>query len=198
LGAADEPAVRALLSAGTPLLFTTGTAVLGSAPADEDSGPDPHPIAANRPPLERLVLAADGRVIRPGMVYGHGRGLVHELLAAQAAERGHGVYIGPPGVRWPVVHVDDLAALYVAVIERAPAGTVWHGVGETVRLDAIAAALGGGRAKSWPAAEAAVSLGPLADLFTRDQQVTATKTRQRLGWEPVHTSILAYLNGAGT
>jgi nucleoside-diphosphate-sugar epimerase len=196
MGESDEPAIRALISAGAPLLFTTGAAVLGSGPVDEDSVPDPHPVAANRPGLERLVLAADGQVIRPGLVYGHGRGLVQELLAVQAARRGHGVYIGPAGVRWPVVHVDDLAALYRAVIERAPAGTIWHGVGETVRLDAIAATLGGGTAESWPVAEATAALGPLADLSTRDQQVTATKTRQRLGWTPVHTSIVAYLNGS--
>jgi hypothetical protein len=39
------------------------------------------------------------------------------------------------------VHVDDLAALYLAVATQAAPGTVWHGVSETIRLDAIAAAL---------------------------------------------------------
>jgi nucleoside-diphosphate-sugar epimerase len=191
--ATDLPSLRALLAAGSPVIYTTGAAVLGSAPSDEDSAPDPHPIAAGRPALEREVLAAGGRVIRPGMVYGDGGGLVHGLLADKAAAAGTGVYIGPPGVRWPVVHVDDLAALYLAVADRAAPGTVWHGIGETVRLDAIAAALGGGTARSWPLPDAAAELGLLADLFTRDQQVSAGKTRQRLGWRPAHPSILAYL-----
>jgi nucleoside-diphosphate-sugar epimerase len=147
-------------------------------------------VAASRPEIERRVLAAGGWVIRPGMVHGNGGGLVHGLLTTKAAERGTGVYIGEPGVRWPVVHVEDLAALYLAVATRAAPGTVWHGIGETVRLDAIAAALGGGTATSWPLADAQVELGPLADLFTRDQDVSAAKTREALGWTPVHTSII--------
>src|SRR5262249_52481907 len=102
----------------------------------------PPPSAAGRPAIERRVLHAGGWVIRPGMVYGDGGGLVHGLLAAKATERGTGIYIGPPGTRWPVVHVGDLAALYLAVATRAAPGTIWHGIGETVRLDAIATALG--------------------------------------------------------
>jgi nucleoside-diphosphate-sugar epimerase len=186
--------VEALVAARPPLVFTTGAAVLSGGPADEDSEPDPHPIAGNRPALERLVLNAGGRVIRPGLVYGGDGGLVHGLLATKAAARGTGVYIGQPGTRWPVVHLDDLAALYRAVIEHAPPATIWHGISETVRLDAIAMALGGGTATSWPVLEAEQELGQLASLFTRDQQVSAAKTRQRLGWAPVHTSIVEYLS----
>jgi hypothetical protein len=33
----------------------------------------------------------------------------------------------------------------------------------------------------------------LADLFTRDQDVSAARTRAALGWTPVHTSIIKYL-----
>ncbi|MEN3359778.1 MAG: hypothetical protein V7637_3760 [Mycobacteriales bacterium] len=190
---ADLAAARALLAAGSPVIYTTGAAVLPAGPADEDTAPDPHPVATGRDQIEREVLAAGGRVIRPGLVYGRGAGLVPELLGAWAAKAGTGVYIGPPGVRWPAVHVDDLAALYVAVAEAAGPGTIWHGVGETVRLDAVAAGLGAGAAISWPLAEATEELGPLADLFTRDQKVSAARTRDRLGWAPAHTSMLAEL-----
>ncbi|MET8146539.1 NAD-dependent epimerase/dehydratase family protein [Sphaerisporangium sp. NPDC005288] len=189
----DLAGVDALLAAGSPVVCTTGAAVLGAGAVDEDSPPAPHPIAAWRPEVERRVLAAGGWVIRPGLVYGHGGGLVHGLLAAKAAERGGGVYIGEPGVRWPVVHVDDLSDLYVAVVRSAAPGTVWHGMAETARLDAIARALGGGRASSWPVEEAKAELGPLADLFTRDQDVSAAKTRELLGWTPRHTSVIAHL-----
>jgi nucleoside-diphosphate-sugar epimerase len=139
------------------------------------------------------VLASGGWVIRPGMVYGHSGGLVHGLLTAKAAECGTGVYIGSPGTRWPVVHVGDLATLYLAVATRAAPGTIWHGASETVRLDAIATALGGGTAASWPVSEASTELGLLADLFTRDQDVSSAKTRAALGWTPAHTSIVKYL-----
>src|SRR6266702_4276308 len=136
---------------------------------------------------------AGGWVIRPGMVYGDDGGLVPGLLTTKAVERGTGVYIGPPGTRWPVVHVDDLAALYLAVATRAAPGTIWHGASETVRLDAIATALGGGTAASWPVSEASTELVLLADLFTRDQDVSAAKTRAALGWAPAWTSIVKYL-----
>jgi nucleoside-diphosphate-sugar epimerase len=189
----DLAGVDALLAAGGPVIYTTGAAVLGAGTGDEDSSPDPHPLAGGRPEAERHVLAAGGRVIRPGLVYGNGNGLVHGLLTAKAAEHGTGVYIGEPGVRWPVVHVEDLAALYLAVAATAAPGTIWHGMSETVRLDAIAEALGGGTAASWPLDEATKELGPLADLFTRDQDVSSAKTRQALGWTPAHTSIIEYL-----
>jgi nucleoside-diphosphate-sugar epimerase len=190
----DHAGAQALLASASPLLYTTGAAVLGAGTQDEDSPADPHPIAAGRPAIEQLVLHAGGWVIRPGMVYGEDGGLVHGLLSAKAAERGTGVYIGPPGIRWPVVHVDDLASLYLAVATRAAPGTIWHGASETIRLDAIATALGRGQATSWPVSQARAELGPLADLFTRDQDVSAAKTRAALGWTPVHTSILTYLS----
>ena len=122
----DRVGAQALLASGSPLLYTTGAAVLGAGAQDEDSPADPHPIAVGRPAIEQSVLRSGGWVIRPGMVYGDGGGLVHGLLTAKAAERGTGVYIGPPGTRWPVVHVDDLAALYLAVATArrpAPSGT---------------------------------------------------------------------------
>lgn len=189
----DRAGVEALLASGSPLLHTTGAAVLGAGIQNEDSPADPHPIAAGRPLIEQHVLASGGWVIRPGMVYGHSGGLVHGLLTAKAARCGTGVYIGPPGTRWPVVHVDDLATLYLAAATRAAPGTLWHGVSETVRLDAIATALGGGTAASWPVSEASTELGLLADLFTRDQDISSAKTRAALDWTPAHTSIIKYL-----
>ncbi|HEY8473767.1 MAG TPA: NAD-dependent epimerase/dehydratase family protein [Natronosporangium sp.] len=192
---ADRAAVDALLAAGSPLVYTTGASVLGAGRQDEDSPPDSHPTTAWRPAAERRVLDTGGWVVRPGLVYGNGGGLVHGLLARKAAERGTGVYIGEPGVRWPVVHVEDLAQLFVAVVEHAPPGTIWHGIAETARLDAIAAALGNGSATSWPLPEAIAELGQLADLFTRDQVVSAAKTRRELGWTPRHTSIVEHLAG---
>ena len=52
---------------------------------------------------------------------------------------------------------------------------------------------GGGTAASWPVSQASAELGLLADLFTRDQDVSAAKTRAALGWEPACTSIVKYL-----
>src|SRR5436190_1095527 len=96
----DRAGAEALLSSGSPVLYTTGAAVLGPGAQDEDSAADPH---------------------------------------------------------------------------------------------AIATALGSGTAASWPVSEASTELGLLADLFTRDQDVSAAKTRAGLGWAPAWTSIVKYL-----
>lgn len=190
---ADVAGAAALVASGTPVLYTTGASVLGAGTVDETSTPDPHPVAAGRPEIERRVLAAGGWVIRPGLVYGDGAGLVPDLMGGWAARRGAGVYIGQPGTRWPVVHVADLAELYVAALRHGGPPAIWHGVAQTVRLDAIAAALGGGAAVSWPVADAVAELGPLADLFTRDQDVSSARTREALGWTPAHTAMLTEL-----
>jgi nucleoside-diphosphate-sugar epimerase len=193
---ADLAGADALIASGSPVVYTTGAAVLGGGSHDEDSLPDPHPVAAMRPEIERRVLAAGGWVIRPGMTYGSSGSPVIGLLTAKAAQRGAGAYIGEPGTRWPVVHVDDLAGLYVAVVAAAPPRTIWHGMSENARLDAIAEALGNGAATSWPLEDATTELGLLASLFTRDQVVSSAKTREKLGWTPVHRSIVAHLTAA--
>ncbi|RJL27063.1 NAD-dependent epimerase/dehydratase family protein [Bailinhaonella thermotolerans] len=189
----DLAGVDALVAAGVPLVYTTGAAVLGPGWSDEDSDPDPHPLISWRGEAERRVLAAGGHVVRPGLAYGDGGGLVAGLLAREAAERGVGVYIGEPGVRLPVVHVEDLAALYVAVLGASGPGRIWHGMSENVRLDEVAAVLGGGEAVSWPLEEARAEVGPAADLFTLDQVVDSAKTRDLLGWRPARTSLLDWL-----
>ncbi|MEV0197859.1 NAD-dependent epimerase/dehydratase family protein [Nonomuraea sp. NPDC050691] len=188
----DLAGVDALTASGVPVIYTTGAAVLGSEPSDEDTDPDPHPLIRWRAEAERRVLAAGGQVVRPGMVYGNGGGLIAGLLAPKAAEQGVGVYIGEPGVRWPVVHAEDLADLYVTVLDRTEPG-IWHGMSETVRLDELAAALGEGRTASWPLEEARAEIGGIADLFVLDQQISSTKTRNHLDWHPAHTSLLDWL-----
>jgi len=97
------------------------------APKTRTARPPRTPSRPAGPPSSGACSAPAAGVIRPGMVYGDGGGLVHGLLTTKAAERGTGVYIGPPGTRWPVVHIDDLAALYLAVATRAAPGTIWHG-----------------------------------------------------------------------
>ncbi len=58
---------------------------------------------------------------------------------------------------------------------------------------ALTAALGAGTAVCWSLPDATAALGPLADLFTRDQDVSATTTRTTLGWHPRHRAILTEL-----
>ncbi|MDQ2950041.1 MAG: NAD-dependent epimerase/dehydratase family protein, partial [Acidobacteriota bacterium] len=148
-GRADGEAILAMLSAlkgtGKPFVYTSGVWVIGKTgdqPADESTPLNPPPIVAWRPAVEKSVLNASPGVrtivIRPGVVYGRAAGLPG-MFVQSAQESGAARYIGDGLNRWPLVHVEDLADLYVRAIESAPAGTLLHAVdGPAVRVKEIA------------------------------------------------------------
>ncbi|GEN79393.1 NAD-dependent epimerase/dehydratase family protein [Actinotalea fermentans] len=199
--ATDLAAARAFTDAlagrGGVLVWTTGVWVLGptdGGAAAEDSPTAPIALVHDRVAAERAVLsAADvvrAVVLRPGIVHGHGGG-IPALLVEQARRAGTGVVTGAADVRWPMVHVDDLADLYVAAVERAASGSVLHGVAEEgvpVTDLATAAAHAAGAGPGWTVrstAETATEVGAaFADALATSQVVSATRTRFALGWHP--------------
>lgn len=205
-GKADGEAILAMLQAlqgtGKPLIYTSGVWVLGNTgdqPADESAPLQPLAMVGWRPAVEKSVIdAAPGVraiVIRPGVVYGRGGGLAG-MFVQSAQETGAARYIGDGMNRWPLVHVEDLADLYVRAVERAPAGTLLHAVdGPAIRVKEIAeaasfAADAGGRIESWPVDQATAKLGPLAGALMLDQVVSGERAKQTLGWKPHAVSIL--------
>lgn len=189
----DEAAVRAMVgaleSSGKPFVYTSGIWVLGETgdePATEQTPVDPIDIVAWRGPLERWLVEASTRgvrtiVIRPGIVYGHNGG-IPAMMA-----RGELPVIGDGENRWPVVHVDDLARLYVAALENAPAGSILHGVGGVVRQGDVGERLG---ADSMSLDDALNAMGGFAGALALDQNIVARSTSDLLGWEPPEPSIL--------
>lgn len=191
--------VRAILAAyeGTPkrLVYTSGVwsyQNTGERVVDETTPPtDPLPLVAWRVPVEREVVAAGGVVVRPGIVYGRGEGArgILGMLVSEARREGRVRYVGDGRQEWPLVHVDDLADLYVRALA-APPGTLLHGVGDacaTMRDLALAASHAGGapgRVASWPIAEARAALGGFADALAVSQRVSSARTRAITGWTP--------------
>jgi nucleoside-diphosphate-sugar epimerase len=206
-GSIDRRAVDAMLQAvtgsGKPFVYTSGVWVLGDTGdkvADETWPVRPLALVAWRPALEQLVLETAQRnvraiVIRPAVVYGRGAGIPADFVKS-ARETGAARYVGPGTNRWPVIHVDDLASLYLAAMEKAPAATLLHaadGSAHRVKEIAEAASIGagaGGSTESWPLEEARKTLGAYADALALDQQVSAEKARAMLGWKPRAASIL--------
>jgi nucleoside-diphosphate-sugar epimerase len=206
-GRIDQEAVRVMLDAlrdsGKPLLYTSGIWVLGDTGgkiADETWPVNPVDLVAWRPGVEQLVLAAArngvrSMVIRPGVVYGRGSGIPADFVKS-AHETGAARYVGTGQNRWPLVHVDDLADLYVRAFEHAAAGTMFlatDGSGFRVREIAEAASFGagaGGRTESWPLEEARKTLGAYADALVLDQLVSSEKARTTLGWQIRASSLI--------
>lgn len=203
----DKGATVALLAAASEakaprtVVYTSGVWLLGitgDRAKDEGSPLEPAAAVVWRPGHEKLALAAGspvtGVVVRPGMVYGGSAG----LYAPYFADAGKGAtYVGDGKNRWPGVHVDDLADLYLRVLELAPtklaampaADRVFHatdGVQERVAEIARAAAkaAGGKDPQSFPIDAARKAMGPFADALSQDQVVASTRSESVLGWRP--------------
>jgi nucleoside-diphosphate-sugar epimerase len=188
-GRIDQAAVQAMLDplrgSGKPFLYTSGIWVLGDTGgkvADESWPPNPAALVAWRPAMEQLVIAAASTgvrsvVIRPGVVYGRGGGIPADF--AKSAR-----YVGTGENRWPLVHADDLADLYVRALVNAPAGSLFHATdGSAHRVHEIALAANS-NAESWPLEEARKTLGPYADALVLDQLVSSEKAKRTLEWQP--------------
>ena len=208
---AVEALIAGLEGSDKPLVYTSGTGVLGNTGSvvfDEET-----PIAASELPavralqmrldIEKMVLNAPGVrgiVLRPPNVYGRGDGRAVFWMIRAAAERlGAVPYAdGSADNLWTFVHVDDLADLFVLALEKAPAGQLFHaGAQNGLRTRDIAVALShgmglGGKtiALESPALAEAIGFAPMADYWSSNSQSSSAKARRMLGWEPRHVDLL--------
>jgi nucleoside-diphosphate-sugar epimerase len=205
--AVDGPAIDAILKAlagsNKPFIYTSGIWSHGDTAGkvvDESSPAKPAALVAWRQGVEDRVLAAAREkirtvVIRPAIVYGRGGGIPAGFVES-ARKEGAAQFVGTGENRWPFVHVDDLADLYLLALENAPPGTLLLGVsGEAhpVREVAAAASRGAGangRVRAWPLEEARKKLGAYADALVLDQQASGRRAQQLLGWQPHRTDVL--------
>lgn len=183
----------------TRFIYTGGCWLFGATGdivATERTPPSPLPAFSWMVPHAGRVLHSRevaGIVIHPGMVYGNGRGGVFRRFAREAVERPSIRVVGGEAVRWPLVHWDDLAALYALALERAPQGESYLGVavdGLAVGRIARAFARRFGNPDAEPeiiSADAiARELGEWARGYALDQRLSGAKARSELGWRPAH------------
>ena len=207
-GEGDRSAIHAFLDAlhgsGKPFVYTSGVPIYGdtgNTPVDEDAPLHPSPFFAWRPPVEQEVIAAAHQqirsvILRPAMVFGRGGSSSLLLLIQMAQQKRVAQYIGTGENRWSSVFVDDLADLYVLALERADAGTIFNAAaGHPVTMKELATAIRSALSleemvTSWPLEQARTVLGPRADSFTLNQQISGLKARNLLGWNPLAPSLL--------
>jgi len=213
--AAAEAMLKALADTGKTFLHTDGSSVVGTRARgelvekvfDEDTPFTPTPQRAARVEIDTMVRNAAGNgvrsiVIAPSLIYGLGHGLNSQSiqvpwLIKTAKKFGVAKYIGPGKNRWANVHIDDLMALYMLAIEKAPAGAFYFAEnGENSMrevCEAISRTLGqGGRTQSMTVQEAALEWGegPANDTMGSNSRVRAKRARAELKWRPKARSLI--------
>lgn len=190
-----EAAMRAFAD-GRRFVLTSGVWVYGdNADIREDSPHAAPELVAWRVPQEERLIASsvDARIVVPGVVYGHGRGLVGLITDAPRTPDGALRLIGDGSQRWTLVHVDDLARLYLAVLEHdGPIGRVIASDGSPTTVREIAEAVAGPSGVVPETADATrARLGAtFADALLLDQAASGDFARSALGWTPEHASVL--------
>lgn len=190
-------AVRAFGGTQKPYVHTGGIWSYGSGVGITDDAPlAPPALSRWRGTSESVVLGADlvAAVLIPSVVYGHGGGIVPELIvdAPQIAD-GALTLIGDGSQHWVTVHVDDLAALYVQVLLSGKRlGRVLGAGPDAVTVRELAEATGSPVAPESVEATRDRLGADFADALLRDQQVVAQKAIA-LGWAPHRPSAVEEL-----
>jgi nucleoside-diphosphate-sugar epimerase len=136
--AAIEALGKALVGSGKPLVITSGTLVMAPGHIGTEQGaPDPGSLGKQRVPGEKACLAFASQGVRAIVlrlaptVHGPGDYGFMPFLISAARRTGVSAYIADGANRWPAVHRQDAATLFRLAVEKAPAGSVLHGAGES-------------------------------------------------------------------
>lgn len=189
-----DAAIRAFSGIGRRFVLTSGLWEYGAGRDLHDDVIDAPPLVAWRVPQEERLLASavDVTIVAPGVVYGHGKGLVSLITDGPRTASGALTLIGDGEQHWTCVHVDDLARLYLLAVEHpASHGRVIGSDGNPTSVRAIAMSVAGPAgvvAESVDAARARFGAA-FADALLLHQRAHGAKARA-LGWEPEHTNVL--------
>lgn len=209
----EDRVMRALLAAlegsNRPLIFTSGTGVLGIETKEgvwseesfgEDDSFTPAPWLAGRVAVENMVRASAARgmrpmVIRPPLVWGNGGSKQVPTIFDSVKETGVACYIGRGLNAYSNVHVDDLAQVYRLALAKGTAGALYHAVAGEVNFRSLAEAVAktmncGTRSVDYD--QACRIWGPVMTQFglAVNSRSKAVHTRRELGWIPRHLDLV--------
>ena len=201
--AAIETIGAALAGTNRPFIVTSGTALVSPGRlATEDIVPAPgasaHPRQSEQASDAVAALGVRTSVIRLApSVHGEGdRSGFIPILINIAREKGISAYIGDGHNRWNAIHRLDAAHLYRLAFEKEAAPkTRYHGVAEEgVAFKTIAESIGqhlNVPVVSISPEKAAEHFGWFAGFAGIDIPTSSKLTKDRLGWQPVHPTLLA-------
>jgi nucleoside-diphosphate-sugar epimerase len=194
-------AIEAFAGTGKPYVHSSGAWNYGSGSHITEETPfDPPPTNVWRLDNDAMVAGAPGMrgiVLMFGSMYGHGRGVLPNAIAASPRTGDDDwILIGDGSQHVATVHVDDLADLVVHALERGSSGYYIgasddHPTNRELTEAASFGAGGSGTIKPESRAETEARFGPaLAAALLLDQQTSCAKAHDELGWTPSATSLV--------
>jgi nucleoside-diphosphate-sugar epimerase len=214
---AIQALIEGLKGSGKPLLHTSGSSVIGDearglrasvAIFDEDTPLVIAPMKQARRDLDLRVVGASAQgvksvVICPSLIYGVGRGIHRDsvqipALVADARANGVVSMVGEGLNIWSNVHIDDVVALYILALQKAPGGAFYfaeNGEAAFADLTAVIARRLGLSVQALPPEEAARRWGEAKAYFSlgSNSRVRARRARRELDWEPKHDSVFRWI-----
>lgn len=115
-------------------------------------------------------------------------------IVSLARDKGVSAYVGDGGNRWPAVHRLDPARLFRVALEKAPAGSALHAVGEEgVAIGEVDEVIG--RHLGVPVAAispqvATEHFGFLAGFVAMDGPASSALTQAQLDWTPTGPGLI--------
>jgi nucleoside-diphosphate-sugar epimerase len=219
----DDPEIaqtflEALQGTGKTFIYTSGSAIVANW-ADpktaefvytedfplEDRPPFPTRVSINNAVLRAAAGGVRSVVVVPGLVYGKGLLLAPEskqvpLMIAYAKKTGRAAYIGDGEHRWSNVHVEDLAELYLAALDRAKPGSIFFAESGDASFKEVAVAIQqslalDGEPVSLSRDEAIAAWGELMATVALGSncRLNADKARQFLNWRPTRGPVTKYI-----
>jgi nucleoside-diphosphate-sugar epimerase len=185
LTGSDRPLVTV---SGTPYVPGRVSTEAGPLPTDGPAGGRGRAVTAVLGLASRGVRSTAVRM--PRTVHNQGNGGFAGLLTEIARRTRASGHPGDGTQRWPAVHALDAAVLSRLALELAPAGTSWHAVADQGDAVRDLAAVIGRRLELPAGAVPQETHGPPGPIFATDQPSSSTQTREALGWEPTHPSLL--------
>lgn len=201
--ALDDAVVTAVTAAYAgsekPYVHTGGIWAWGKGEAIvETDDTNPPEIVSWRTPIEKRVLAPGirGSIVAPSIVYGYGTGIPAVLFSGAQKTKGPLPLVGDGTQHWATVHVDDLAELYVSVLEKAPGGDIYIGAsGENPTVRELAEAAAGGKVVEEDPEDTRSRLGEhFADALLLDQQAAGTTAKNFFSWTPKQPTLVELLH----
>ncbi|GAA3092720.1 MULTISPECIES: NAD-dependent epimerase/dehydratase family protein [Nonomuraea] len=204
----EQPALDALLTGladGRPFVYTStglvypdtkGRPVTEDEEVSEQTARQPHKYLGERRVLAATNLAAT--VIRAGLIYGRGGSAMLQGLIAGARAQGVATYVGDGRNIWSTVHVDDLAALYAAVLTGGEGGGMGGGIVNAATRTGMAfremveavATLTGTHTASLSLDQATQLFGDLAHMLAGSTPLDPSRAERLYGWKPAGPSLV--------